>query len=112
MAQKDLNETMLRVEREINGNPAPIAGMHTVFQFEIDGEVYQVQMKEGEAKVLPGAPETPECTLILSNDNFHKFLAGKLNGTMAFMTGKLKVNGDMAKALKLESIIKQYDLNL
>lgn len=53
-----------------------------------------------------------ECTLILSNDNFHKFLACKLNGTVAFMTGKLKVNGDMTKALKLESIIKQYDLNL
>lgn len=48
----------------------------------------------------------------MSYDNFNKFLAGKLNGMAAFMTGKLKIQGDMTKALKLETIVKQYELDI
>lgn len=47
----------------------------------------------------------------MSLESFHKFLSGSLNGTMSFMTGKLKIKGDMTKALKLESILKQFNLS-
>jgi len=42
--------------------------------------------------------------------SFRLFLLGKLNGTMAFMTGKLKIQGDIGKALKIESILRQYEV--
>ncbi|WP_422123297.1 SCP2 sterol-binding domain-containing protein [Planococcus sp. X10-3] len=112
MTLSTLNETMEQIEKEINKNPEPISGMDTVYQFEIDGETYQLQMKDGTAKILEDSVSDPNCTLIMSSDNFHKFLAGKLNGMTAFMTGKLKIQGDMTKALKLESIVKQYDLEI
>lgn len=43
------------------------------------------------------------CTLVISLDNFDKMLSGDLNPMMAFMTGKMKVEGDKGVAMKLAS---------
>jgi putative sterol carrier protein len=42
----------------------------------------------------------------MASSDFKDMVDGKLNGTMAFMSGKLKIKGDMSLAMKLESIIK------
>ncbi|MCK5425214.1 MAG: SCP2 sterol-binding domain-containing protein [Emcibacter sp.] len=42
-----------------------------------------------------------DVTLIISEDNFEGLIAGSLNPQMAFMMGKLKIDGDMGLALKL-----------
>jgi putative sterol carrier protein len=42
----------------------------------------------------------------MADDDFLALLSGKLNGQMAFMTGKLKVAGDLGLALKLESLLR------
>lgn len=112
MSKAVLSETMQLIEKEINRNPEPISGLDTVYQFEIDGEVFQLQLKDNNAEVLQDASSAAQCKLTMSNDNFHKFLAGKLNGMTAYMTGKLKIQGDMTKALKLENIVKQYKLEI
>ncbi|QHJ71254.1 sterol-binding protein [Planococcus halotolerans] len=112
MAMTTLNETMQQIEKEINNNPEPISGMDTIYKFVIDGEAYQLQLKDGKAELLSDAEVDADCTLKMSYDNFQKFLAGKLNGMTAFMTGKLKIDGDMTKALKLESIVKKYELDI
>jgi putative sterol carrier protein len=46
-----------------------------------------------------------DCTIKLSLDNLESLLAGDLNPTMAFMTGKLKVEGDMSVAMALSQLI-------
>jgi putative sterol carrier protein len=46
-----------------------------------------------------------DCTLQLSWDDFLNMAAGKLDPTMAFMQGKLKVLGDMSIAMKLQPIL-------
>ena len=46
-----------------------------------------------------------DCTVIVSKDDFEKLAKGKLDPTMAFMTGKLKVNGDMSVAMKLQPLL-------
>jgi len=42
-----------------------------------------------------------ECTMVISMENFMEMAAGNLDGTSAFMTGKLKIQGDMGIAMKL-----------
>lgn len=109
-----LSETMQNIEKAINVNPEPISGIQYIYQFDISGKeegTYQLHLKDGLAKVIEGEDSASECTLIMSLDNFYKFLTGSLNGTMAFMTGKLKIKGDMTKALKLEALLKQYNLS-
>ncbi len=44
------------------------------------------------------------CTLVMSLDNFGKLLDGNLNPMMAFMSGKMKVEGDKGVAMKLSSL--------
>lgn len=46
-----------------------------------------------------------DCTLQLGWDDFLNMAAGKLDPTMAFMQGKLKVLGDMSIAMKLQPIL-------
>ncbi|MCA1244700.1 SCP2 sterol-binding domain-containing protein [Stappia stellulata] len=46
-----------------------------------------------------------DCTIRISEDNLESLLAGELNPTTAFMTGKIKVDGDMSVAMKLGSIV-------
>jgi putative sterol carrier protein len=46
-----------------------------------------------------------DCTVIVSKDNFEKLARRELDPTMAMMTGKLKLNGDMSVAMKLAPLL-------
>ncbi|MBA3447833.1 MAG: SCP2 sterol-binding domain-containing protein [Pseudaminobacter sp.] len=46
-----------------------------------------------------------DCTIKLALDDLEELVSGELNPTMAFMTGKIKVEGDMSVAMALSQII-------
>lgn len=46
-----------------------------------------------------------DCTISISMDNFESLIAGDLNPTAAFMTGKMKVAGDMSAAMALSQAL-------
>ena len=46
-----------------------------------------------------------DCTIKLSKDDLESLIAGELNPTMAFMQGKLKVEGDMSVAMQLSQVL-------
>ncbi len=46
-----------------------------------------------------------DCTIKLSLANFEDLIAGDLSPTTAFMTGKIKVEGDMSVAMALQSLL-------
>lgn len=46
-----------------------------------------------------------DCTIKLSLDDLDALISGDLNPTMAFMTGKVKVEGDMSVAMALSQLI-------
>jgi putative sterol carrier protein len=94
------------LESKLNADPSKLAGMDSVYQFRVGEESYHVAMKDGKAAVAAGDAPAPNCTVTMAENDFLEMLAGRLNGQMAFMTGKLKVAGDMGLALKLESIFK------
>lgn len=56
--------------------------------------------------VMSHEDKDAECTLTITPDNLIAIQQGKLDPTMAFMTGKLKVKGNTAIAMKLSSILK------
>jgi putative sterol carrier protein len=47
----------------------------------------------------------PDCTMIISVEDFMAMAEGSLDGVAAFMTGKLKVQGEMGLAMKLGAIL-------
>ncbi|AST91386.1 SCP2 sterol-binding domain-containing protein [Sutcliffiella cohnii] len=97
------------LQKKMNENPEGIQRLSSVYQFDLTDDVtYQIVFKEGQVFILEDVEREADCTLQLSSGDVLKFIDGKLNTTMAFMTGKLKVKGDITLALKLQSAIEKY----
>ena len=56
--------------------------------------------------VMTHADDAADCTLKITAEDLGKIMQGQLDPTMAFMTGKLKVQGSTAIAMKLSSVLK------
>src|SRR2546429_4195983 len=88
-------------------NPAAAAGMNKTFQWNITGDeagVWAFKILNGQGEVIPGGVEKPDVTFTISDKDWIAITEGKLDGMNAFMTGKLKVAGDMMLAMKLQNL--------
>jgi putative sterol carrier protein len=70
-------------------------------KFELAG-VGAVRIDENGVSVDDG---DADCTLSADAEVFQEIIEGDTNPTAAFMTGKLKIDGDMSMALKLASLL-------
>lgn len=71
-----------------------------------DGGVFYVEVKDGKISAEPYEYNDRNCALTMSTNDFHKMLDGKLDPILAFTLGKLKVEGDIGKALEFAKIVK------
>lgn len=78
-------------------------------QVNITGEgegVFYVEVKDHKVSVEPYEYNDRNCAITMNMKNFNKLLDGKLNPVVAFTLGKLKVDGDVGKALEFSELIK------
>jgi len=81
---------------------------NSVFSFSLSDtkEEYFLDMKNGAGSCGPGKASTaPDATLTMSTENFNKMFSGQLKPAQAFMSGKLKISGNMGQAMKLEKLM-------
>ena len=76
------------------------------FDFGAPGSVL-IDGRSVPNSVSLGDGKQADCTISVSLENFEKMVDGKLDGTTAFMTGKLKVAGDMGLAMKIGPILEK-----
>lgn len=57
-----------------------------------------------EGKIIFGGTEEPAVTLRMKADDYLAMMSGKLNGQMAFMTGKLKFDGSLPLLMQLGAL--------
>lgn len=69
--------------------------------------VFYVEVKDHKINIEPYDYHDRNCALTISMTDFNKLIDGKLDPVLAFTTGKLKVEGDMGKALEFSRIIKK-----
>jgi putative sterol carrier protein len=89
-------------------SPELVAKVNAVYQFNVKGEeagTWYCDLKTGGGKVGQGEAEKPDATLTMDSKNFQAMFAGKMKPASAFMTGKLKISGDLQKAMKLEKLM-------
>ena len=80
------------------------AGVNAVIQYDISGDqggTWHAVIKDGACAVNAGPAPTPSLTIGMSGQDWLDMVQGKLSGQMAFMSGKLKLKGDMGLAMKI-----------
>jgi putative sterol carrier protein len=89
---------------ETRADPAKTAGMTNSYVFDIDGAgQWKVDVDDGKIAVTEGGGDA-DAVISASEETFEKIVAGDQNPTSAYMTGKLKVKGDMGAAMKLQKL--------
>lgn len=85
-------------------DPAKTAGMTNSYVFDVtDVGQWTITVTDGAVSVAEGAGQA-DCTISASEETFVKIAQGEANATTAYMTGKLKIQGDMGAALKLQKL--------
>jgi putative sterol carrier protein len=80
------------------------AGMTNSYLFDIEGAgKWTVTVDDGSVSVTEGG-EDADAVITTSQETFEKIVSGEQNPTSAYMTGKLKVKGDMGAAMKLQKL--------
>ena len=80
------------------------AGMNNSYVFDIEGAgTWTVKVADGSVTVDQG-DSGGECMISTSSETFERIVAGEQNPTAAYMSGKLKIKGDMGAAMKLQKL--------
>ena len=74
-------------------------------KFSTDQGVVYIDGKQSPPTVTNDDKDA-DCTLKMDFSDFADLIGGKLDGMTAFMTGKLKIEGDMGVAMKLQTILR------
>lgn len=103
-----LNEALEGMIRHFK--PEAARGVNAVIQMNISGEgggVHHIKVANSQAELVEGPAINPTITLNVSAQDWLDISSGKLDGMKAFMTGKLKVQGDMGLMMKFQQIFQR-----
>ena len=89
---------------ESQADATKTAGMSNSYVFDIeDAGQWKVDVDDGKVTDTDGGGDA-DTTISTSRETFEKIVAGDVNPTSAYMTGKLKIKGDMGAAMKLQKL--------
>ncbi|MCH5205149.1 MAG: SCP2 sterol-binding domain-containing protein [Oscillospiraceae bacterium] len=105
MTFKEILATVKEKAKEIDGTQTNFLAVQVNLTGE-NGGVFYVEIKDGKVSAEPYEYNDRSCAITMSPENFLKFLNGKLDPVLAFTTGKLKVDGDVGKALEFSKLVR------
>jgi len=111
-ARPSTEEVFAMIDAALKHDPAAAKGKEGVYQFDLQGEdggIFQMIIDENGGRAVKGAEKEPNVILILEADHFKDLVAKELNPTVAFMSGKLKIKGNMGLALKLQTLLNSVN---
>jgi putative sterol carrier protein len=82
-------------------NEAWVPGKTVKLDFGDDGVI----LLDGANSQVTEADAAADTTIKTSWEDWQKMAAGELDGMTAFMTGKLKIDGDMGNAMQLQGVL-------
>lgn len=91
-----------------NVDMSKLEGVTAKVVFDLSGDnggAWTLTINDGSAEVSEGADPEAEATIKMSDQDYVAMTNGDLNPMMAFMSGKIKVEGDMSTVMKLQSIL-------
>jgi putative sterol carrier protein len=95
---------------QANFNKEAAKGLTTVYQFDLIGDQvaqYHLIIENETCTLKEGKHTSPSITITVAGQDYLDMANGKLNPQMAFMSGKLRIAGDMMLAMKMQSLFPQ-----
>lgn len=89
-------------------NADAISGMNAKILFDLSGEgggTWVVSIAESQVTTEKGSTPNPNVTASMTAADYVAMINGELNPMNAFMQGKIKIKGDMALVMKLQSLL-------
>lgn len=97
------------VKKEFEGADVSDIREHLAYQFNVTGDegagIFYVEVKDGKLYIEPFEYHDRDAIFIASADTFTAIMNGKMDPIWAFTIKKLKVEGNIEKALKLKDLI-------
>eukprot|EP01102_Stenamoeba_stenopodia_P020344 TRINITY_DN7881_c0_g1_i1.p1 TRINITY_DN7881_c0_g1~~TRINITY_DN7881_c0_g1_i1.p1 ORF type:complete len:552 (-),score=125.60 TRINITY_DN7881_c0_g1_i1:52-1707(-) len=104
------------IKQRIGENPALVKSIGGVYRFNVvkggETKTWLIDLKNGAGAVSNDKDSKADLTITVSDDDLLLMSQGKLNGQQAFMQKKIKVQGNMGLAMKLDAVIKQQKASL
>lgn len=97
-----------QLPEKLRTKPEVCAAVNAVVVFDLSGDeggTWTVDCTQPGGAVTEGGRENPKVTVLMAAADFLAMMGGALNAQKAFLTGKLKVKGDMGVALKLGQLL-------
>src|SRR5699024_1753274 len=110
----EVKEVLTGIDEALKEDPSYGADVNATYQFDIKDEepgLYPLVFKDDASDTAERETAEADCTVELASDYFIELANGNLNGTQAFMSGKLTIKGNMGLALKLQSILTSFNKN-
>ena len=111
---KEWMEALTSTVNQDDNFTSATATVDLTLQFEVtdapDGpeSTYHVVIKEGTLLAGPGPADDPDATISNDYETAVAISKGELNTQMAFMTGKMKVSGNMAKIMMNQAVFTKF----
>jgi len=103
-----IKELFVGLQEKINSDPSKMADIAATYQFCLNGEGggdYNVVFADGTGQVNEGLADNADITIKMEAADFIDLTTGKLDAMGAFMTGRIKVEGDMSLAMRLQGLL-------
>ena len=104
-------EYFAKVKKEFDGADVSDINEHLAYQFHVIGDDgagdFYIEVKEGKLFIEPYEYNDRDAMFIATADTFTAIMNGKMDPIWAFTIKKLKVEGNIEKALKLEDLISR-----
>jgi putative sterol carrier protein len=109
MSSGDILKEMLGKYANDEDIKKEIASMEKVFQFTpTDGVPYYVKISDGEIAFFTGSFEKPTANISGKDETLESLFNGTVDPVMSYMTGKIKISGDLMSATKITGLVKKF----
>ncbi len=106
------NKLFAHVKKQLKASAKFIKPNNGIFQFNVTGPSpveWKIDLNKSPGVVTKGKAAKPDVTFTIKDEHLFRIGTGELNLQTAFIQGRLKIDGDTAKAMKLGTILSKME---
>ena len=109
MGSFDIVKEIVEKAKTLPDLSSELSGFNKSFQIKpSDSDAFYVEIKDGSINISPGEIQGASATVMATDQILTEIFSGQQDAVKAFMTGKLKVSGDIFSAQKLTGIMSKF----